>query len=82
MMNYYTLGDLYVPTAISVVDQNTGFTLRLWSDNPQHAKLNLLEVLMASIALPIAFEPRTITGLPGVYIDGGTGVDTVKRIDP
>ena len=80
LMNYYTLGDLYITTAISIVDQNTGKTKRLWSDNPVHAKLNLLEVLMASTALPIAFEPRNITGYPGTFIDGGTGVDTLPVV--
>lgn len=47
IMNYSTLGDLYIPTAISVVDQRTGFTHRLWSDNPKHAKLDLLEVRLS-----------------------------------
>lgn len=29
------------------MNQTSGFTERLWSDNPEHAKLDLLEVLMA-----------------------------------
>lgn len=77
-MSYFTLGSLYIPTCISVVDRDTGFTLRLWSDDPKFAQLDLLEVLMASTALPIAFSPRQITGFPNRYfIDGGTGVDTL-----
>ena len=49
----------------------------MWSDDPVHGKLDLVEVLMASTALPIAFQPRQITGLPGNFIDGGTGDDTL-----
>ncbi len=77
-MSYFTLGSLYIPTCISVVDRDTGFTLRLWSDDPKYAQLDLLEVLMASTALPIAFSPRQITGFPNrFFIDGGTGADTL-----
>lgn len=77
-MGYFKLGDLYIPTCISVVDRDTGFTMRLWSDDPQYAGLDLLEVLMASTALPIAFTPRKITGFPNqFFIDGGTGEDTL-----
>lgn len=79
-MNYYKLSDLYIPTAISVVERNTGETKRLWSDDPRHANLSLLEVLMASTALPIAFQPRTITGFPGTYIDGATGGDALPVV--
>ena len=77
-MGYFTLGSLYIPTCISVVERDTGFTYRLWSDDPRYAQLDLLEVLMASTALPIAFAPRQITGFPNQYfIDGGTGIDTL-----
>jgi predicted acylesterase/phospholipase RssA len=77
-MGYFTLGSLYIPTCISVVERDTGFTYRLWSDDPRYAHLDLLEVLMASTALPIAFSPRQITGFPNQYfIDGGTGIDTL-----
>jgi len=81
-MGYFTLGDLYIPTCISVVDRDTGFTQRLWSDDPNCAQLDLLEVLMASTALPIAFTPRQIHGLPSTqyFIDGGTGEDTLPVV--
>lgn len=80
-MSYTTLGDLYLPTCISVVDRDTGFTMRLWSDDSRYAGLDLLEVLMASTALPIAFTPRQINGLPNQYfIDGGTGEDTLPVV--
>jgi len=79
-MNYTLLGDLYIPTAISIVDQHTGHTTRLWSDDPVASQLDLHEVLMASVSLPIAFETRSITGLPGEWMDGGTGVDTLPVV--
>jgi len=77
-MSYFVMSDLYIPTCISVVDRDTGFTHRIWSDDPKYAQLDVLEVLMASTALPIAFSPRQITGFPNQYfIDGGTGEDTL-----
>jgi len=79
-MNYTTLADLYIPTAISVVDKNSGHTTRLWSDDPSVNWLSLEEVIMASTALPIAFQTRSITGLPGDWMDGGTGVDTLPTV--
>jgi len=40
--------------------------------------LDLLDVVMASTALPMAFPPRQITGLGAtIWIDGGTGIDTL-----
>merc|ERR1712000_8778 len=81
LMNYKVLGDLYIKTAISVVEQGTGHTWRLWSDDPTYSKLPILDVLMASTALPIAFKPRTIRGLGSrLFIDGGTGIDTLPVV--
>ena len=76
-MGWKKLGDLYIPTCISVVNQSTGYTQRLWSDDPNYAQLDLVDVIIASTALPIAFQPREIQGLPGLWIDGGTGDDTL-----
>jgi predicted acylesterase/phospholipase RssA len=74
-VGYNTLGDLYLPTYLSVMNQTSGDTLRLYSKDPVHSKLDLLEVLLASTALPIAFRPRYITGFGDTpFIDGGTGV--------
>jgi len=78
MMGYHKLGDLYLPTSISIVNQSSGLDTRLWSNDPEYADLDLLEVMMASTALPMAFTPRTITGLGDTaWIDGGTGIDTI-----
>jgi predicted acylesterase/phospholipase RssA len=80
---YEKLGDLYIPTCLSIMNQTSGFTERLWSDNPEHAKLDLLEVLMASTALPLAFTPAKITGLydqDTIWIDGATGIDSIPVI--
>ena len=35
---------------------------------------------MASTALPLAFQTRAITNMPGIFIDGGTGVDTLPVV--
>jgi len=75
---YNTLGDLYIPTAISLVDQASGLPQRFWSDDPRYANLSLVDVIIASCSIPIAFIPRQVTGLGDTYwIDGGTGIDTL-----
>jgi len=78
LTNYKTLGDLYIPTCISIVNQSSGLDTRVCSTDPQYMSLDLLQVIMASTALPMAFTPRTITGLgDAIWIDGGTGIDTI-----
>jgi predicted acylesterase/phospholipase RssA len=79
-VNYKKLGDLYLPTSISVVNQQTGESVRLWSDDDQFKDLDLLEILMASTAIPVVFPTRNITGLSGIWVDGGTGIDTVPVV--
>jgi len=82
-MNLTTLGDLYLPTEISVVNQTSGDSLRLWSNDPQYSDINLMEIIMASTAMPIAFPPALINGLGNDYfIDGGTGIDTLPVYGP
>jgi len=77
-MNYRKLSDLYLPTSISIVNQSSGDTVRLWSDDPSVSNLDLLEVVMASTAMPIAFPITYINGLGKTkWIDGGTGIDTI-----
>jgi len=77
-MNYKTLGDLYLPTAISIVNQSSGLAQRLWSNDPSVSHLDLMDVIMASTALPIAFPTTQIRGLGDtIWIDGGTGIDTI-----
>jgi predicted acylesterase/phospholipase RssA len=75
---YYTLGDLYIPTAITLVNQSSGLPQRFWSDDPQWQALDLVEVVVASCSIPIAFVPRQVNMLGDTYwIDGGTGIDTL-----
>jgi len=82
-MNFTTLGDLYLPTEISVVNQTSGDSIRLWSNDPQYADLDILEVIMASTAIPMAFTPRPISALGNdLFIDGGTGIDTLPVYGP
>jgi len=77
-MGYNTLGDLYLPTAISLVNQSSGLPQRFWSDDPQYKNLSLVEVVIASCSIPVAFIPRQVSGLGNTYwIDGGTGIDTL-----
>lgn len=76
-MGFDTLGSLYLPTYISVVDTDKRETLRLSSRDPKHAKLPLLDVLMASTAIAVAFKPQTIAGLAGEFVDGCTGRDGI-----
>jgi predicted acylesterase/phospholipase RssA len=77
-MNYSKLGDLYLPTCITLVNQSSGLDVRLWSTDPQYKNLDILDVIMATTALPMAFPPRQVTGLGDtIWIDGGTGIDTL-----
>jgi len=77
-IGYNTLGDLYLPTAISLVNQSSGLPQRFWSDDPKYANLSLVEVVVASSSIPVAFIPRQVGGLGETYwIDGGTGIDTL-----
>jgi len=82
-MSLNTLGDLYLPTELSVVNQTSGDSIRLWSNDPQYAQLDLMEIIMASTAMPIAFPPAYIDGLGNqLFIDGGTGIDTLPVYGP
>ena len=56
------------------MNQSSGATVRLWSDDPRVNHLDLLDVVLASTSMPIAFPPVKIPGLGDDYwIDGGTG---------
>lgn len=78
-MGFETLGDLYLPTYISVVGRKTGITRRLYSrdPDPKIRDLPLVDVLMASAAIPVAFEPVEIKALKGRFLDGGVGRDGI-----
>lgn len=78
-MGFYRLGDLYLPTYISVVQRETGKTLRLSSRDPDRRirALRLVDVLMATAAIPVAFRPVAIKGLDGEFFDGGVGRDGI-----
>eukprot|EP01116_Phalansterium_solitarium_P024033 TRINITY_DN8674_c0_g1_i3.p1 TRINITY_DN8674_c0_g1~~TRINITY_DN8674_c0_g1_i3.p1 ORF type:complete len:330 (+),score=82.00 TRINITY_DN8674_c0_g1_i3:194-1183(+) len=78
LFNCTKLKDLYLPTEITLVNQSSGLDVRLWSTDPVDGELDLLEVLLATSAMPIAFPTRTVTGFPGsVFIDGGTCIDII-----
>lgn len=79
LAGFQTLGDLPVPTFISVVERDTGRVHRLGSVT--HPDLPIVDVLMASASIPVAFPPCRLA-LPGAAapvacIDGGTGTDGI-----
>jgi predicted acylesterase/phospholipase RssA len=79
IMGYHTMGDLPVKTFISLVERDSGTVHRLCSTTDPD--LPLVDVLMASTAIPVAFPCQEIT-LPGrkkpvACIDGGIGVDGI-----
>lgn len=54
--------------------QSTGETIRFYSRDPSHAQLPLVDIIMASTAVPIVFRPHPIPGVPfSLFLDGGTG---------
>jgi len=78
-IGFHTLGDLPVRSYISVVEQETGKIHRLSSVD--HPDLPLVDVVMASAAIPILFPPVELM-LPGksdtaACVDGGTGIDMI-----
>lgn len=73
-IGYQTLGDTFLPTHISAVNRQTGLTQRFFSGSPKDRGLNIVEVLLASTAIPVVFPERKITGV-GTFVDGGTGTD-------
>jgi predicted acylesterase/phospholipase RssA len=77
-MGLETLGDLDSrwPVTISTVARQTGKTVRVSSTNPTHQSLRLVDVLMASTAIPIVFPTQPLPGV-GPCVDGGTGSDSV-----
>ena len=77
-MGLETLGDIdpRYPVVVSAVSRETGRTLRLASDDPACAKFPVVDVLMASTAIPVAFPQRPLPKI-GPCVDGGTGRDSV-----
>jgi len=87
-LGFYTMSDLPVPTSFSVVSiralhgiERTYRLSNIKINSESDPNLDIVDVLMASIAFPLAFPPVGIensTTLPGgSYIDGGVGADQV-----
>lgn len=87
-LGYYKLKDLPYPTSLSTVS----LSIKSWADltyrlsnlkinAESDPELDLVEVLMATTAFPLAFPPVRIsknsTLPPGRFIDGGTGSDYI-----
>ena len=86
LMGYKTMGDLYLPTCISTVDEETGLPVRICSDDPKVRNLNIVDVVMASAAMPVIFPSQSIPGFTppfgsGIFVDGGVGIDMIPT-DP
>jgi predicted acylesterase/phospholipase RssA len=87
-LGYYRMADLPIPTSLSVVSlsaaafgQNTFRLSNMNINRESDPSLDLLEVLMASTAFPIAFPPVTINRVTTIpeskYIDGGAASDYI-----
>ncbi|MDD4645522.1 MAG: patatin-like phospholipase family protein, partial [Bacteroidales bacterium] len=87
-LGYYKMKDLPYTTSLSTVSLNiksiADHTFRLCNrkiNTESDPELDLVEVLMASTAFPLAFPPATFTKSPtlpsGKFIDGGTTSDYI-----
>jgi predicted acylesterase/phospholipase RssA len=87
-LGYYKLKDLPYPTSLSTVS----LSIKSWADltyrlsnrkinAESDPELDLVEVLMASTAFPLAFPPvrisKSVTLPQGRFIDGGTTADYI-----
>ncbi|PRP87405.1 hypothetical protein PROFUN_00616 [Planoprotostelium fungivorum] len=81
-IGYKNLGDLFIPTFISTVDQRTGDTVRFLSTDSNVTSIPLVQILLATTAIPVAFKPRMIPALTNntVFIDGGVSIDYLPII--
>ncbi len=78
-LGYDRLGDMYLHTFISAVNDINGQTKRFNSQDPVDAQQDIVNVLMASTAIPVIFPNHTVGTTP--YIDGGTGTDNIPVED-
>jgi predicted acylesterase/phospholipase RssA len=77
-MGYKFMKDLYIPTCISAVDSITGLPVRFCSDDPSTQNLLIVDVVMASAAMPVVFPSQQIPGFGNTsFVDGGVGIDMI-----
>jgi predicted acylesterase/phospholipase RssA len=76
-LNYHILGDVYIPTYISSITRRSGVTKRFFSGNAADARLDLVQLMLASTAIPVAFPQRTIDAVEGTWVDGSVGSDLI-----
>ncbi|PRP81038.1 hypothetical protein PROFUN_11116 [Planoprotostelium fungivorum] len=81
-LGYSTLGDLFLPTYISTVDQRSGNVVRFLSTDRNVSSIPLIQILLASTAIPVAFPPRKIPALTNntLFVDGGVSIDYLPVI--
>lgn len=87
-MGYRTMGDLPIPTSISITRlEDLGLektAYRMCSErinSESDPSLSIVDILMASTAIPVVFPPVRIPGVTTIkdidYVDGGAGEDYV-----
>jgi predicted acylesterase/phospholipase RssA len=86
-MGFRKMSDLYIPTCLSVVESGTGLTFRVCSDDPAVADVAIIDVIMASTAMPVVFQMGSIPHFSpplvnntNLYIDGCSGTDMIPLI--
>lgn len=76
---FKTLGDLPCHSYISAVNATSGDERRFDSQNHNDGQISLVDILMASTAIPVAFPQQDVAGQ--AYVDGGTGTDNIPVLD-
>ncbi|XP_049849593.1 uncharacterized protein LOC126319930 [Schistocerca gregaria] len=83
-LKFEKLKDLYIPTCIAVTDTVDGKTYSLCSDDPNVNELPLIDIVMASTAIPGLFKPQSIAAPQsygsGKYMDGSFGRESIPAI--
>ncbi len=74
-MGFDRLASLEIPTYLSVADASTGQSQFLSNASTDQSvrQLPLVDVLMASTAIPGLFPPQQLPGMEGEFIDGSCG---------
>lgn len=78
-IGYKTFEQCFIPTYISAVNDVSGKTHRFYSKNKEDAQCNPVDILLASVAIPVAFPSQKVKNI--TYIDGGTATDDIPVED-
>lgn len=78
-IGYSTFDQCFLPTYISAVNDVSGKTRRFYSQDKDDAKCNPVDILLASVAIPVAFPSQKVGNTS--YVDGGTATDDIPVED-